>query len=109
MCDVRPIPLYHRSSLQTCDVARLIKGRPLDNTEFMQWFKSFWDGVTQGQGIDDYDAPGRRAQGKTGPLKAAGGAAAGRGGAGAGTPAMHNSVGVVGVYLYLNPDPKPQT
>jgi hypothetical protein len=32
--------------IQHVDVAKLIKGRPLDNTEFMQWFKAFWDKAT---------------------------------------------------------------
>lgn len=32
--------------LQHVDVSKLIKGRPLDNTEFMQWFKAYWDRTT---------------------------------------------------------------
>lgn len=52
-----------------CDVAKLIKGRPLDNTEFMQWFKAYWDTTTGGQPITDYDPVARRQQCKTGNIK----------------------------------------
>ncbi|KAG1676045.1 hypothetical protein FOA52_014910 [Chlamydomonas sp. UWO 241] len=52
------------------EVAKLIKGRPLDNIEFMQWLKSYWDG-SGGQvvNIEEYDGPGRRAHTKTGDMK----------------------------------------
>ncbi|WIA17510.1 hypothetical protein OEZ85_014345 [Tetradesmus obliquus] len=55
-----------------CEVAKLIKGRPLDNTEFMQWFKAYWDTTTGGQPIGDYDSAARRQLCKTGPLKGSG-------------------------------------
>ncbi|GLI66924.1 hypothetical protein VaNZ11_010963 [Volvox africanus] len=51
------------------EVARLVKGRPLDNMEFMQWFKAYWDQVTMGQPLAPYDGPGRRALCKTGDMK----------------------------------------
>jgi hypothetical protein len=50
------------------EVQKLIKARPLDNMEFMQWFKSYFDNQTQGQGVPMYDGPGRRATCKTGAL-----------------------------------------
>eukprot|EP00775_Hariotina_reticulata_P003153 gene3153-3430_t len=50
------------------EVAKLIKGRPLDNTEFMQWFKAYWDGVTGGHPIAEYDAAARRQLCKSGAL-----------------------------------------
>lgn len=53
------------------EVAKLTKGRPLDNMEFMQWFKSYFDHQTNCQGIRDYDGPSRRAISKTGDLKTA--------------------------------------
>ncbi|KXZ45530.1 EBP1/EB1 protein [Gonium pectorale] len=58
------------------EVARLVKGRPLDNMEFMQWFKAYWDQVTNGQPIGAYDGPGRRALCKTGDMKSSGGSKA---------------------------------
>ncbi|GLC46030.1 Microtubule-associated protein RP/EB member 1 [Pleodorina starrii] len=55
------------------EVARLVKGRPLDNMEFMQWFKAYWDQVTMGQPPAPYDGPGRRSLCKTGDMKASSG------------------------------------
>ncbi len=50
-------------------MASLSKGKFQDNNEFMQWFKGYWDEVTGGQDIADYDAVGRRLQCKTGDWK----------------------------------------
>ncbi|KAG2481996.1 hypothetical protein HYH03_019052 [Edaphochlamys debaryana] len=63
------------------EVAKLVKGRPLDNMEFMQWFKAYWDQVTVGQPIADYDGPSRRRICKTGDMKQSGSGPAPRGGA----------------------------
>ncbi|KAK9837761.1 hypothetical protein WJX74_004490 [Apatococcus lobatus] len=53
---------------KTVEVNRLIKARPLDNMEFMQWFKAYWDSHN-GDRIDTYDAMGRRAASKTGDVR----------------------------------------
>jgi RP/EB family microtubule-associated protein len=66
------------------EVAKLIKAKPLDNIEFMQWLKSYFDGVTNNTAITDYDGPGKRAQCKTGDLK-------GPSAVGGGKPAMRSS------------------
>ena len=63
-------------------VNSLIKGRPLDNMEFMQWFKAYAD--TRGGCQPGYDAPERRAHAKSGDMRGAAGAARhGIGGGGA--------------------------
>mmetsp|Transcript_13995 Transcript_13995/g.30263 ORF Transcript_13995/g.30263 Transcript_13995/m.30263 type:complete len:275 (+) Transcript_13995:190-1014(+) len=57
------------------EVSKLIKGRPLDNIEFMQWAKSYFDSVTNGAPVSNYDGPSRRATSKTGDVKGASGPA----------------------------------
>ena len=47
-------------------MSKLIKGRPLDNMEFLQWLKLYFDQVTGGAGISGYDAEQRRALSKGG-------------------------------------------
>ena len=49
------------------EVNKLIKARPLDNMEFMQWFKRYFD-AQAGQDVQ-YDAAARRAGSKTGDVK----------------------------------------
>eukprot|EP00892_Ulva_mutabilis_P002204 jgi/Ulvmu1/11985/UM082_0064.1 len=51
---------------KSIDVNKLIKGKPLDNMEFMQWLKSHFDKVTAGQGVPEYDGPARRSHTKGG-------------------------------------------
>ena len=46
------------------DVARLKEGRYMDNLEFMQWFKRFFELSVQDKG--DYDALAQRSRGKGG-------------------------------------------
>lgn len=57
------------AAVQHVDVQKLIKARPLDNMEFMQWFKRYFDDHTGGGDILDYDPVQRRAASKTGDLK----------------------------------------
>ena len=47
-------------------MTRLIKGKPLDNMEFLQWLKIYHDQVTSGAGILEYNAEERRALSKGG-------------------------------------------
>ena len=56
-------------ALQEFNVSSLSKGKFQDNCEFMQWFKGYWDEVTGGQDITDYDPVGRRQLCKTGDWK----------------------------------------
>lgn len=44
---------------QPVDVNKLVKGRPLDNMEFMQWLKFYFEGRLGCQNLD-YDPVGRR-------------------------------------------------
>ncbi len=46
------------------DVDRLISGRYMDNLEFMQWFKRFFEMSVSDK--KDYDAVGQRSKGKGG-------------------------------------------
>ncbi len=48
-----------------------MKGRPLDNMEFMQWFKAYWDSRLGSQHLN-YDAVSRRSHAKSGAPKGAG-------------------------------------
>ena len=54
MCVAYP-GLLRAPLTQSIEVARLTKARPLDNLEFMQWFKAYFDGITNNQPITDYD------------------------------------------------------
>lgn len=57
------------------EVGKLVKARPLDNLEFMQWMKAYFDTVAAGRDVADYDATTRRAGAKGGKEAATGGAA----------------------------------
>ena len=52
-------------------MASLSKGKLQDNNEFMQWFKGYWDSVTGGAAIEDYDPVARRLVAKSGDWKKA--------------------------------------
>ena len=58
------------------DVDRLISGRYMDNLEFMQWFKRFFEMSVADK--RDYDAVGQRAKGKGGATYGGGSAASKR-------------------------------
>ena len=48
-----------------------MKGKPLDNMEFMQWMKGYVDGQTGGMPIEGYDGASRRAGSRTGDVRGA--------------------------------------
>eukprot|EP01024_Parvocaulis_polyphysoides_P059023 TRINITY_DN6372_c1_g6_i2.p1 TRINITY_DN6372_c1_g6~~TRINITY_DN6372_c1_g6_i2.p1 ORF type:complete len:302 (-),score=35.94 TRINITY_DN6372_c1_g6_i2:200-1105(-) len=54
------------------DINKLVKGRPLDNMEFLQWFKHYYDTQLAISGIQEYDPIGRREQSKSGNLRESG-------------------------------------
>jgi RP/EB family microtubule-associated protein len=54
--------------LQPIEVTKLVKARPLDNIEFMQWFKAYFD--SHSPALRNYDPVARRSQSKTGDVKA---------------------------------------
>lgn len=52
------------------NVNQLSKGKRQDSIEFMQWFKGYWDSVTNGEDVcENYDAVERRKLCKTGDWK----------------------------------------
>ncbi|GBF96000.1 hypothetical protein Rsub_08815 [Raphidocelis subcapitata] len=59
------------------EVSKLVKARPLDNMEFMQWLKTYFDTHTGGRAVHDYDPAARRALCKTGDVRGGGGGGAG--------------------------------
>lgn len=75
-----PASPSHLAGMYTCErilcvhtvaISYCINASALFHAEFMQWFKIYYDQVTGGQPILDYDGPGRRAQSKTGDYKGA--------------------------------------
>lgn len=62
----------YRQTPQFIDVNKLVKARPLDNMEFMQWFKCYFDQLSRGRDFSTYDPILRRQQSKTGDYKTPG-------------------------------------
>eukprot|EP00210_Caulerpa_lentillifera_P008262 g7884.t1 len=58
---------------KSIEVNKLVKGRPLDNMEFIQWLKAFWDKESSSfEPDEDYDPIDRRQLCKTGDMKETG-------------------------------------
>eukprot|EP00210_Caulerpa_lentillifera_P008272 g7893.t1 len=58
---------------KSIEVDKLVKGRPLDNMEFIKWLKAFWDKESSDFVPDeDYNLVDRRQVGKTGDMKETG-------------------------------------
>eukprot|EP01025_Chloroclados_australasicus_P043666 TRINITY_DN4685_c0_g2_i1.p2 TRINITY_DN4685_c0_g2~~TRINITY_DN4685_c0_g2_i1.p2 ORF type:complete len:323 (+),score=25.81 TRINITY_DN4685_c0_g2_i1:78-971(+) len=51
------------------DINKLIKGRPLDNMEFLQWFKHYYDTQAAIAGLPEYDPIARREFSKSGKVR----------------------------------------
>eukprot|EP01026_Neomeris_dumetosa_P034020 TRINITY_DN27319_c0_g1_i3.p2 TRINITY_DN27319_c0_g1~~TRINITY_DN27319_c0_g1_i3.p2 ORF type:complete len:309 (+),score=45.04 TRINITY_DN27319_c0_g1_i3:61-927(+) len=51
------------------NINNLVKARPLDNMEFMQWFKHYYDNQIAISGVPDYDPVLRREQSKSGNVR----------------------------------------
>ena len=60
---IQKVSSFTQSHLQNIDVDRLIKGRPQDNLEFMQWLKQYFDKHRPNR---EYNAVERRAAAKGG-------------------------------------------
>jgi len=50
------------------EVGKLVKARPLDNLEFMQWLKAYFDSVATGRNVSEYDPTSRRSAAKGGAI-----------------------------------------
>ena len=60
---IQKVFYFYIPNLQNIDVDRLIKGRPQDNLEFMQWLKQYFDKHKPNR---EYNAVERRASSKGG-------------------------------------------
>ena len=73
------------------EVGKLVKARPLDNLEFLQWMKHYYDTATGGVRPADYDGDVRRQQ-----SKGASAVSRARGPPGAGAPSKRGASSTAG-------------